>query len=38
MWFLLIVLAEYAGPFEEARVLFKAELSLCTILWQAKVI
>lgn len=26
MWFLLIVLTEYVGPFEEARVfLFKAE-------------
>lgn len=25
MWFLLIVLTECVGPFEEARVLFKAE-------------
>lgn len=25
MWFLLIVLTEYVGPFQEARVLFKAE-------------
>lgn len=25
MWFLLIVLTEYGGPFGEARALFKAE-------------